>query len=355
MPVNHPGPARRDKCIIIAGMTVVERLHRTGIRRLGDKGRGFRYARAASGPPSGEDLARIRSLAIPPAWKDVAIHPSARGAVQAIGRDAAGRWQYLYHPASSARRERKKYERLTRFGSALPRMRRAVARDLARPDLSREKVLASVLRILSMCFLRAGSQVYADENGSYGIASLRREHVSVSGDLVKFDFPGKSGQRQKREMRDRRVASTLRQLTREPGKVFKYRDAEGKPVNIRRRHVNEYIREMMGGAFTAKDFRTWAATLICACILARDQEPAPGTKTARRSRAAAALRETAEWLGNTPAICKASYVAPCVLKDFAQGRILGPPGTSVGELVARRSPGLHRVERALLRRLRLSS
>jgi DNA topoisomerase I len=336
-------------------MTIVEQLLQTGIRRLGNKERGFRYVRSGGGRPGAEDLARIRALAIPPAWRDVGIHPSARGAVQAIGRDAAGRWQYLYHPASSARHERKKYERLTRFGSALPRMRRALTRDLARPDLSREKVLASVLRILSMCFLRSGSQVYADENGSYGIASLRREHVSVSGDLVKFDFPGKSGKRQEREMRDRRVASTLRQLTREPGKVFKYRDAEEKPVNIRRRHINGYIREVMGGAFTAKDFRTWAATLICACILSRDQEPAPDTKTARRSRAAAALRETAEWLGNTPAICKASYVAPCVLKDFAEGRILGPPGTSVEELVRRRSPGLHRVERALLRRLQEST
>lgn len=333
-------------------MTVIERLHRTGILRRGDKKRGFRYVRAAGGPPSGSDLERIRALAIPPAWRDVAIHPSARGSVQAVGRDAAGRWQYRYHPARAARGEKRKYSRLVRFGEALPKMRRAVARDLARAGLPREKVLAVMLRVLAACFLRPGSRVYAEQHGSYGIATLRREHVTVSGDLVTLNFPGKSGKRQKRQMRDREVARAVKRLTRTPGKVFRYRDAEGRWIDIRRRHINQYIREVMGSSFSAKDFRTWAATLMCACILAREQPPQSDRKTDRRRKAVAAVAETAARLGNTPAIARASYIAPRVLKDFDRGRLVVRRVPSVRKLVARRSPPLHEAEKALLARLK---
>lgn len=156
-----------------------------------------------------------------------------------MGQDSAGRWQYLYHPKATARREQRKFARLLRFAEALPRMRRAVAQDLARPGLPREKVMACVLRILATCFLRPGSQVYAEENGSHGIATLRPRHVRVTGSLVEFDFPGKWGKRQHREMRDCKIARIVRELARHPGEVFKYRDEEGKWVDVRRRYIND--------------------------------------------------------------------------------------------------------------------
>jgi DNA topoisomerase-1 len=172
-------------------MTLIDRLQRTGIRRLGTPKRGFRYRTPDGREPSRADSERIEALKIPPAWKKVFVHPSPRGAVQAIGQDAAGRWQYLYHPAHAARRERAKFARLIQFAEALPRMRRAIARDIDLPGMSRERVLACVLRILSTCFLRPGSQVYAQENGSYGLMTLKRRHVTIAGDLVEFDFRGK--------------------------------------------------------------------------------------------------------------------------------------------------------------------
>ncbi len=333
-------------------MTHVERLERTGIRRLGDPRRKFRYARAGGGRASAAEVERILALKIPPAWKNVFVHASPKGRVQAIGQDAAGRWQYLYHPAHAARREEEKFRRLVLFAEALPRMRRAVTRDLASPGLTREKVLACVLRILSACFLRPGSQVYAEENGSYGIATLRQKHVSVRGDLVQFDFSGKSGKQQHREVRDRRIARIVRELVRVRGEVFKYRDAEGKWVDIRRRHINDYIREVMGEGFSAKDFRTWAGTLICACALARAGTEAGETKTAHKRKVVSAIKETADKLGNTPAICRSSYIYPAVLSSFDRGNVIDRYFENVEELVKRRAPGLHVSEKALLKLLK---
>jgi DNA topoisomerase-1 len=274
-------------------MTLTERLERTGIRRRGSKESGFRYVRADGSPVSAADRARIEALRIPPAWRDVAIHPSPNGTLQAVGRDAAGRWQYRYHPAHEARRERKKYARLLTFAEALPRMRRALGRDLARPGLPREKVLACALRLLASCFLRPGSARYAAENESFGVATLRRRHVSVEGSVVRLDFPGKSGKRQMRELDDKQVAAIVRRLAREPGEVFKYRAETGEWIDVRRRDVNDYIKETMGARFTAKDFRTWAGTVLCACALARAGAQAGETRTARRKKMVAAVRETA--------------------------------------------------------------
>ena len=333
-------------------MTLVERIHKTGIRRLGGKERGFRYERVGGGTVTAVDRKRIAALKIPPAWREAAIHPSPRGAVQAIGRDAAGRWQYLYHPARSARGEKIKYERLLRFGGALPKMRARIARDLALPGLPRDKVLACAVKVLSDCSMRGGSEVYAEEHGSIGLATLRRRHVTVSGDRVSFDFPGKSGKRQQQEIRDRRVARIIGELLKGPGKVFRYRDEEGAWVDIRRRHVNEYIKETMGEAFSAKDFRTWAGTLLCACSLARiDADPDQGD-AARKSKIVRAIRETAEMLGNTPAICRTSYISPLVLRSYEKGKVIDHYFETAQELVARRSPSLHQAEKALLRLLR---
>ena len=325
---------------------------RTGIRRLGDKARGFDYEGSGGEPASRTDLGRIRDLKIPPAWKDVAIHGSARAAVQAVGRDAAGRWQYLYHRAHAARREKRKYERLLRFGESLPALRARIERDLERPGLPREKVLACAVKILALCFLRPGSQIYAEENRSYGLTTLRRRHVTVRGSLTAFDFPGKSGKRQTRQMRDRGVARIVRELAKRPGRLFQYQEESGGWIGLRRRHVNEYIKESMGEAFSAKDFRTWAGTLICACALARAQADPERSPLSRKKKILAAVRETAERLGNTPAICRASYISPPVLRNFERGRVVEKRFETVEELAKRRSTSLHPSEKALLRLLR---
>jgi DNA topoisomerase I len=329
-------------------MTIVERLQSTGIRRSGSPKRGFRYRGADGRPVSAADRRRIEALAIPPAWIEVAIHTQPGGAVQAVGKDAAGRWQYLYHAKQVARRERTKRERLQRFIRALPRLRKAVNRDLGKPGLPRERVLAAIVRILSTCFLRPGSEVYATENGSFGIATLRPRHVKVQGDRIGFDFPGKSGQRQVREVRDRRIAKLVRELLRYPGEVFKYRDESGSICDVKSRHINAYIQETMGERFTAKDFRTWAGTLLCACALARTPPEGRASTTARKRSIAAAIRQVSEHLGNTPAVCRGSYVFPVVLQRFDEGRVLRYAFN--GD--ARRARDVERSERGLLGLLR---
>ena len=333
-------------------MTLVERIQRTGIRRLGSKESGFRYERAGGGAVTAADRERITALKIPPAWREAAVHSSPRGPVQAVGKDAAGRWQYLYHPARTARAEKAKYRRLLRFAEALPKMRARIDRDMALPGLPREKVLACAVKVLSFCFIRGGSRAYAEENGSYGLATLRRRHVTVSGDRVSFDFPGKSGKRQQREIRDRRVARVVRELLKGPGEVFKFRDERGAWVDIRRRDLNAYIKETMGEAFSAKDFRTWAGTLLCACALARVEADPAEANTARKKKIVRAIRETADRLGNTPAICRTSYISPPVLSRYEKGEVIDSSLETVEDLVSRRSPGLHRAEKALLRLLR---
>lgn len=329
-------------------MTIVERLRARGIRRLGSKERGFRYRTASGSRVTAEDRERIDALKVPPAWQGVAIHPSPRAWVQAVGRDKAGRWQYRYHAKQVRRRDRAKRERLLRFIAALPRMRRAVTRDLALRGLKREKVLAGVLRILSTCFLRPGSEEYASQNGSYGIATLKPRHVSVRGDLIRFDFEGKSGRRQVRELRDRRLASLVRVLLRHPGEVFKFESDGGAMVDVRREHINAYIKEVMGERFSAKDFRTWAGTLLCACALARDGVGNRSSRTEAKRRVVAAVREVSEHLGNTPAVCRASYVFPEVIRRFEVGRVLENRIEGVDALVNGSPRALERCERALL-------
>ena len=333
-------------------VTHLERLQKTGIKRLGRK-KPFRYVTASGGKIRREDLARIKALRIPPAWTEVVINPSPGGMLQVIGKDAAGRWQYHYHDRHVRKREQRKFERILRFGEALPQMRIAVRRNLKRRDLGRDRVMASILRILSTCFMRAGSQVYASENGSYGLATLRPKHIRVRGDVVEFAFPGKRQIAHRRELRDRPVARVVRELlkARAP-EVFKYQNGDGGFVNIKRRDINQYIKEIMGGHFTSKDFRTWAGTLICACALARigiDQREPEAT---RKRKAAKAVKETAEILGNTPAVCRSAYICPDILKGFHRGEVLGHYFESPEELVRHRGTQLHKAERALLRMLK---
>jgi DNA topoisomerase-1 len=315
---------------------------------MGSKERGFRYRTAAGAPIDPADRERIDALKVPPAWRDVAIHPSPRAWVQAVGKDAAGRWQYRYHAKQVPRRERNKRERLVRFIAALPRMRRAIARDLALTGLPRAKVLAGILRILSTCFLRPGSEEYASQNGSYGIATLKPRHVSVRGDSIRFDFEGKSGRRQVREVRDRRLAALVRRLLRYPGEVFKFEGDSGAMVDVRREHINAYITDVMGERFSSKDFRTWAGTLLCACALARDASDKPRSRAEAKRRVAAAVREVAEHLGNTPAVCRASYVLPAVIRRYEKGSVLDDHIDGVDALVDGSPRALARCERCLL-------
>jgi DNA topoisomerase I len=333
-------------------MTKIERLQNIGIRRLGTPKRGFRY-KPQNGRLTKVDFNRINDLKIPPAWTDVFINPAANGRVQAIGRDTAGRWQYLYHESHTRAQELRKFRRITKFANAIPKMRATVARHLRHPALTRERVLAAVLRILSTCYMRPGSEVYASENGSYGIATLRRKHVSVKGEVIEFDFPGKSGVRQQRQLRDRQVARVIRKTIKLPGyNVFKYINGDNKPVVVTRRHINEYIKEVMGSNFSAKDFRTWAGTLVCACALARNGVEISEKKTARNKRIVAAIKETAEVLGNTPAVCRGSYVCPEIISSFEKGQVIEASVTNLDSLIGFRGRGLHKAEQSLLKFLK---
>ena len=325
-------------------MTILERLERIGIRRSGTPRRGFRYRDARGRPIGAIERKRIGALRIPPAWREVSIHPSPSASVQAVGRDAAGRWQYLYHEKQVARRERVKLERFRRLIRALPTIRRAVTRDLKRPGLPRERVLAGIVRIISTCFLRPGGEVYASENGTFGIATLRPRHVRVRGEVLGFDFVGKSGRRHVREVRDRAVARLVRELLRHPGEVFKFRNGDAALTDVKSRHINEYLREQTGQRFTAKDFRTWAGTLLGACALARAAPESRSTAASRRRAISAAMREVSEHLGNTPAVCRASYVFPAVIRHFEEGRTLRRPLDRIDP----RARQLERCERELL-------
>ena len=333
-------------------MTKLERLQSIGIRRLGSPKRGFRYE-SRNGRLTKADFERIEKLKIPPAWVDVAINPAAKGRVQAVGRDAAGRWQYLYHEDHTRVQDVRKFKRITKFAMALPKMRATIRRHLRQPGLGRERVLAAVLRVLSTCYMRPGSEVYASEHGSYGIATLRRKHVTVKGDLIEFDFPGKSGVRQQRQLRDRQVARVIRATLKLPGfNVFKFENGNGQPVAVTRQHINDYIKEVMGESFSAKDFRTWAGTLVCACALARNGQETPASATAVKKKIVAAIKETAEVLGNTPAVCRSSYVCPEIILSYEKGQMINHCSSSLESLVSFRGYGLHKAERALLRFLK---
>lgn len=337
-------------------MTRIEQLQKTGIQRIGTPQRGFRYKRADGGKVTAADLDRIRELVVPPAWTDVAINSSPGGKLQAIGKDVAGRWQYLYHESHTRAQELKKFRRLIKFAEALPNLRSTVSRHLRQPDLGKERVLACMVRILSTCFLRPGSQVYATENGSYGIATLRPKHLKVGKGVVEFDFPGKSGVRQRRELQDRQVAKVVRSLLRNPGRqVFKFQNGNGEFVNVTNRHINGYIKEIMGERFSAKDFRTWAGTIICACALARVGTESIEKSAARKRKVIAAIKETSEMLGNTPAVCRSSYICPEVINSFEKGRIIDDYFETLEHLVTYRGRKLHRAEHSLLKFLKRSA
>ncbi|HEX4441919.1 MAG TPA: DNA topoisomerase IB [Thermoanaerobaculia bacterium] len=329
------------------GSKVARLLAHGYLRSRAGKGH-FRYATAAGDRPPAEDLERIRRLALPPAWTDVAIARGAGARLQAVGRDAAGRWQYRYSAAHVRAREEKKGERLAAFIRAMPALRARIESGLDAPPLSREQVMSAMLRILCVSFVRPGSQQYAEQNGSFGLATLRRTHVSVTGATITLSFPGKAQKLQHRRFVDRRVAPVIRQLIALRGRqVFQYRDAEGAIRQVRRRDINAYIREVMGQRFTAKDFRTWAGTVLCAARLVEAAPSAEATPTERKRILAACLRDVAGSLGNTPAVCRASYVNPRIVSAF-EARALPErlPPFDLARITRQR--GLSAAERAVL-------
>ena len=304
-------------------------------------GRGFSY-RDASGQRVIEldTLRRIRALAIPPAWTDVWICPDPRGHLQATGRDARGRKQYRYHHDWRQTRDETKYERMPAFAAALPKIRARTAADLSRPGLPREKVLATVVRLLEKSLIRVGNDEYAKTNQSFGLTTLRNKHVKVNGSTLKFEFRGKSGVRHSVTVDDRRLARIVKSCRDLPGQdLFQYVDDEGHPSNVGSGDVNDYLREISGEDFTAKDFRTWAGTvLICTAFRELQQEETPAAKCLVQ-----AIDAVAGVLGNTRAVCRKSYIHPGVMEACGSG--------TLDELLAgtrRKRPGLSADEAAVL-------
>lgn len=301
------------------------------ITRHGSARSGFRYRDAAGASvTSATTLARIAALAIPPAWRDVHVAASPRAAVQAWGVDAKGRKQYRYHERAVHRGEQRKYYRVRRLARDLPRIRLALRRDLARRDADRARVAAAVVLLINEGFFRVGSERYTRQHGTYGITTLRKSHVRVAGDTLVFSFRGKSGVPQRHVVVDRALARAVAQLGRAPGRrLFRYRDETGWH-DLTAREVNDYIGSLAGVRYTAKDFRTWGGTLRAATVLA-DLGPAASEHEAQRN-VVTTVRLVASELGNTPAICRASYVHPIVLARYLDA------GDTIGPLRSRGTP-----------------
>jgi DNA topoisomerase-1 len=317
-----------------------------GIRRLARGGR-FVYRDPQGKPIRDEaELARIRKLAIPPAYRDVWICPDPLGHLQATGRDARGRKQYRYHPAWREARDAHKYGRMIAFGQALPRIRARIAADLALPGLPRERVIAALVRLLDTAFIRIGNVEYARENGSFGLTTLRNRHVAVWGDRIAFQFRGKSGVEHQLTVQDPRVARIVKRCRDIPGhELFQYLDEEGQRHSIGSADVNAYLREVAQADFSAKDYRTWAGSVLALAELGN--APWESERQARQ-RIVEAVRCVAARLGNTPATCRKCYVHPAVLEQYLAGILKAPPARRAGLRAdeARLLALLQRAERA---------
>ncbi|MET0729342.1 MAG: DNA topoisomerase IB [Acidimicrobiales bacterium] len=290
-----------------------------GIVRKG-AGRGFYYEDEDGRRIDDEEvLGRIRSLAIPPAWRDVWICSDPVGHIQATGTDAKGRRQYRYHDDWHAKRSRQKHERIVRFARRLPELREQVDRDLARDGMPKERVLACAVRLLELGFFRIGGEAYAAENGTYGVATMQKRHVKIRGDLVEFDYDAKSGQHRRCQVVDPEVTEILtklrrRRTTSSESELLAFKDDAGRWVDIRSEDINDYLHEHLGEDFSAKDFRTWVGTVLAAIALA-DQDT-PETDAARRRVIAQVASQVSEHLGNTPAVTRSAYIDPRVVERF---------------------------------------
>jgi DNA topoisomerase-1 len=302
----------------VAGLRYVNDEATAGIRRVGGTSR-VRYVL-----PNGRTLAdrneiqRIKSLGIPPAWTDVWICPFANGHLQATGRDARGRKQYRYHPRWREVRDEVKYGRLIAFAAALPSIRRRTAADLGRPGLPREKVLAAVVQLLEKTLIRVGNEEYARQNGSVGLTTMKDGHATIAGGKVRFSFRGKSGVEHAIDLEDRRLARIVKECRDLPGyELFQYLDDDGQRQTIDSADVNAYLREISGEDFTAKDFRTWAGTVLAARALA-ELERFSSNAQAKRN-VVKAIESVAKRLGNTRAVCRKCYIHPAILDAYMDG------------------------------------
>lgn len=334
-------------------MTTSTRIRRVdcrgeGIARRG-AGRGFTYQDADGQTIRDEDtLTRIRELAIPPAWKDVWICPDPLGHLQATGVDDAGRKQYLYHERWQRRQAQKKFDSMRDFAAALPRLRRAVTADLRPTDMPRTRALACAVRLLDLGFFRVGNEVYSEDNGSFGLTTVRREHVSVNGKEVVFDFPSKSGQRRVQSIRDpaacRAIATMYRRRTG-PEDLLAWRDGK-EWHDVDSTDVNEYIQSKIGREHSAKDFRTWHGTVLAAVALARMDEPT--SEAAEKRAVRSAVEEVAAALGNTPAVARSSYIDPRVIERFRNGETIRLAVAASAPSTARARARLEREVRSLI-------
>jgi DNA topoisomerase-1 len=323
-------------------------LFKTGIRRLGSKERGFFYRYPGTDETVREErvLTRIENLKVPPAWEDARIARSPSAKVQAIGVDSAGRLQYLYHPKYKERKEHEKFERILRFSEALPRMRHTTSAHLRRKKLDREKVLATMTRLMNAAYFRVGDERYARKNRTYGIATLRRKHLRVEGDTMVFEYTGKWGQVQRKVVTDARLRRIVQECAALPGyEIFKCLDESGEVRDAKARDLNAYVKEVMGEEFTPKYFRTWAGTLFAAVKLAElgateDFEQA-------EKNVLEAVDDVAQRLGNTSDIARASYISPRVIDHYMEGSVIAYYGELIEEIVAQQE-GLTEGEEALL-------
>jgi DNA topoisomerase-1 len=317
---------------------------RPGYRRKA-KGKHLEYFDTEGKPIRDQQrLLRIKRLAIPPAWTDVWICPSPNGHIQATGRDARGRKQYRYHERWREVRDENKFDRLTQFAKALPNIRQRVTQDLKLHGLPRRKVLATIVRLLERTFLRIGNEEYARENKSFGLTTLKNRHVTVKASQVRFRFRGKSGRHHEIDVTDRRVAKVIAKCQDLPGQdLFQYLDDEGEVQNVTSQDVNEYLRQIAGEDFTAKDFRTWGGTVLAAIALSKQEDFQ--TKKQAKSNIKTAICAVAELLGNTPAVCRKCYVHPVIVEAYLnRTRIAGLNGdTKLSE-----PPNLRGAERAVL-------
>ncbi|HYT75461.1 MAG TPA: DNA topoisomerase IB [Vicinamibacterales bacterium] len=294
---------------------------RPGIRRL-RHGKAFRYVGADGKPVTSQaQLARIRSLVIPPAWTDVWICPASRGHLQATGRDARGRKQYRYHPKWRDVRDGTKYGRMLAFGRALPAVRRRTDADLGRAGLPKTKVLAAVVKLLEKTFIRVGNDEYARANHSFGLTTMKDGHVKIDGSKVRFIFRGKSGVEHELTLENRRLAKIVKQCRDLPGQdLFQYRDHDGRVIDIGSADVNAYLKAITGQDFTSKDFRTWAGTVLAAGLL-RESEAVDSEARAKKN-IVRAIEEVAKQLGNTRAVCRKCYVHPAIINAYLDGSIM---------------------------------
>ncbi|MEP7208803.1 MAG: DNA topoisomerase IB [Casimicrobiaceae bacterium] len=322
---------------------------RPGIHRV-RAGKGFRYV-----DPSGaavrdaETLTRIRALVIPPAWTDVWICTSRSGHLQATGRDVRGRKQYRYHERWRSVRDENKFGRVVEFARALPAIRRKVAADLRLPGLPRAKVLAAVVHLLETTFIRVGNERYAKENGSYGLTTMRNRHVRVRGERIAFDFRGKSGRAHHVELEDGRLARLIRRCRDLPGyDLFQYLDSDGEPRAIGSADVNEYLQAISGEDYSAKDFRTWAGTVLA--VLALRACEAPRSQTHARKVLNNAIATVADHLGNTAAVCRKCYIHPRVLDVYMEG-LSGAPSALLADVAPVPSARHRAIEKAVIRLL----